>query len=294
MNYNAIQIGYKNRVIIRDLEINLEKGQVLGLIAPNGKGKSTLFKGIMNRLSTNQGQLTIENKTFHYPLKPKEEPELYQLVSIMPDQSTLIHYVSGLDHLKFIKEAWNSHIDIDNVIEQLKMTDYIKQKVQNYSLGMKQRLCFAMQIVMDTPIMLMDEIMNSLDIMNVELISDVLKELKYNDKILIIASHLLENLLNYSDQVLFILTENSYKLFDLHDKNTQYLKLNLYNPEDVLLHKKFTSKNFIKDYNNQFVKERDAIELKELQDLLLDNTIKSISISEKTLTEIYYELYMKE
>ena len=67
---------------------------------------------------------------------------------------------------------------IDQTVNQLRMTDYIKRPVGTYSLGMRQRLCFAMQIVTDTPYMLMDEVMNGLDPTNVELISNVLKGLR--------------------------------------------------------------------------------------------------------------------
>lgn len=64
---------------------------------------------------------------------------------------------------------------MEETIDRLRMSDYIKRPVGTYSLGMRQRLCFAMQIVTDTPYMLMDEVMNGLDPTNVELISNVLK-----------------------------------------------------------------------------------------------------------------------
>lgn len=66
---------------------------------------------------------------------------------------------------------------------------------------MKQRLCFAMQMVSDTSIMLMDEVMNGLDPNNVELISRVIIEKRDLGKTVVIASHLLENLEKYSNRI---------------------------------------------------------------------------------------------
>ena len=93
---------------------------------------------------------------------------------------------------------------MEETIDRLRMSDYIKRPVGTYSLGMRQRLCFAMQIVTDTPYMLMDEVMNGLDPTNVELISNVLKALRAQKKAIVIASHILTNLDSYADRVLFL------------------------------------------------------------------------------------------
>ena len=69
---------------------------------------------------------------------------------------------------------------------------------------MRQRLCFAMQIVADTPYMLMDEVMNGLDPTNVALISAVLRKLREQNKCILIASHILTNLDSYADRALFL------------------------------------------------------------------------------------------
>lgn len=76
---------------------------------------------------------------------------------------------------------------------------------------MRQRLCFAMQIVTDTDIMMMDEVMNGLDPNNVEIISKILVEKKAKGKVIIIASHLLDNLEKYADRIFLF---NEGKLVD--------------------------------------------------------------------------------
>ncbi|WP_261787391.1 ATP-binding cassette domain-containing protein [Lactobacillus taiwanensis] len=93
---------------------------------------------------------------------------------------------------------------MEDIISTLKMETYIDRKVETYSLGMKQRLCFAMVVATNTSVMLLDEVMNGLDPQNVQLISHVLLNLRAQGKLIIMASHLLQNLQQYADQVLFL------------------------------------------------------------------------------------------
>ncbi len=93
---------------------------------------------------------------------------------------------------------------VQDVVEQLKMGDYIHQKVGGYSLGMRQRLCFALVLVTKADYMLVDEVMNGLDPDNVELISKVLRQLRDEGKTIVMASHLLNNLDSIADKIYFM------------------------------------------------------------------------------------------
>lgn len=124
---------------------------------------------------------------------------------MMPDQSDLYGFLTGYEHLKMYSQMWSkTSISIDSVVKQLQMAQYVHQKVGKYSLGMRQRLCFAMQIVANTPYMLMDEVMNGLDPTNISLLSMILEQKRCEGKAIIIASHLLENLELYANRVFFL------------------------------------------------------------------------------------------
>lgn len=197
-----IGVRFSGRDVLKNISIVFKPGEIIGLVAPNGTGKSTLMNVIMNYLSPHSGQVVF-NEKLGYTSK-KNEIKIHQLISMMPDQSDLYNYLSGREHLKIYCSMWNSDKQlIDQTIAALDMGSYINKKTGTYSLGMRQRLCFAMQIVSDTQMMLMDEVMNGLDPTQVEIISKILEKKKSEGKTIIVASHLLENLEKYADRIFF-------------------------------------------------------------------------------------------
>lgn len=200
----GLNVQYRDKKVLTDLSVIFPTGSITGLVAPNGTGKSTLLNTLMNYVQPSSGTLTFGEDKITYR-SVKNEPKIHQLISLMPDQSDLYDYLSGLEHLTMYQKMWSeTSLDPQLIIEKLHMSGYVKKKVAQYSLGMRQRLCFAMQLVANTRYMLMDEVMNGLDPTNVELISQMLLEKRREGKTILLASHLLENLEKYSDTILFL------------------------------------------------------------------------------------------
>lgn len=198
-----IGVQFTGRDILKEVSVTFKPGEIIGLVAPNGTGKSTLMNVIMNYINPSSGKVIL-NQELQYTTK-KNEVKIRQLVSMMPDQSDLYNQISGKEHLKIYSSMWHSNPKlIDQTIKELGMESYIHKNTGTYSLGMRQRLCFAMQIVSDTQVMLMDEVMNGLDPTHVELISQILVQKKSEGKTVIVASHLLENLEKYADRIFFM------------------------------------------------------------------------------------------
>lgn len=198
-----IAVQFSGREILKDVSVMFNPAEIIGLVAPNGTGKSTLMNVIMNYINPNSGKVIL-NDELEYTNK-KNEVKMHQLVSMMPDQSDLYNHISGKEHLKIYSSMWNSNQKlIESTIQELGMASYIDKSTGTYSLGMRQRLCFAMQIVSDTQVMLMDEVMNGLDPTHVELISQILVKKKSEGKTVIVASHLLDNLEKYADRIFFM------------------------------------------------------------------------------------------
>ncbi|MGE7951047.1 ABC transporter ATP-binding protein [Lysinibacillus xylanilyticus] len=195
-----ITVQFGENKVLNDISMTFEQGEMIGLVAPNGTGKSTFMNVLMNYVKPTKGKVVFKDG-LSYSNK-SNEVKIHQFVSMMPDQSDLYNHLSGREHLKMFATMWQSDLKlIDETIEALNMGHYVNKKTGTYSLGMRQRLCFAMQIVTNTEIMMMDEVMNGLDPNNVEIISKILVKKKAEGKIIIIASHLLDNLEKYADRI---------------------------------------------------------------------------------------------
>jgi ABC-2 type transport system ATP-binding protein len=198
-----ITVAFGERKVIDNLSFTAKKGEIIGLVAPNGTGKTTLFNVMSNYLRPVQGEVIFDSK--HKYESEQSEVYIHKHMSTFPEQKDLFEDLTGLEHLRLFADMWKgSRKQIPEVIEYLNMGHYVKRKVRTYSLGMRQRLCFAMMVAADTSVMIMDEVMNGLDITNVALISKKLSEMKQENKLIFVASHLLENLDLYADRVWYL------------------------------------------------------------------------------------------
>src|SRR5690606_17693673 len=113
--------------VLKGITKTLNPGQIIGLVAPNGTGKSTLLNVLMNYVVPSQGEVVFD-QNLRYSNK-KNEAYIRSLISMMPDQSDLYNHLSGADHLKIYQQMWSrTSIDPDEVIERLNIAHYVKNK----------------------------------------------------------------------------------------------------------------------------------------------------------------------
>lgn len=218
-----LTIKYGDHTVLNEVNFIIEDHSIIGLVAPNGTGKTTLFNAIIRFIPIHEGSITIDGR--EYKNTSKDIKELHKIVTFFPDQAELYDDFNGYEHIEMYRDIWNKdRKDIDDIIERLNMGSYVKNKVRTYSLGMRQRLCFAMMIAANTKVMFMDEIMNGLDPVNVELVSTVLREIREEGKIIIVASHLLDNLDEYADRIFFLNEKDVYYTYDRKEETDEYVK----------------------------------------------------------------------
>lgn len=225
LKLDNVTVKYKDNTVLDRLSLHATGGEIIGLVAPNGTGKTTLFNVIANFLKPNKGTVTLKEK-LQYKTE-RQEIAIHNQLATLPDQADLFEELSGVAHMKLYANMWKSNINVEEIYTQLQMEGYVKRKVKTYSLGMRQRLCFAMLTCADTKVMLMDEVMNGLDVANVSLISKRLSEMKEEGKLLFIASHLLSNLDLYADRVLYLKDGNFIHEQNMQNKDVKYIKADI-------------------------------------------------------------------
>ena len=298
INIQNITVQFGGKKVLNDISITFEQGELIGLVAPNGTGKSTLMNVLMNYLQPTSGKV-IFDKGLSYSSK-SNEVKIHQFVSMMPDQSDLYNHLSGREHLKMFATMWKSDMKlIDETIEALNMGHYVNKKTGTYSLGMRQRLCFAMQIVANTEIMMMDEVMNGLDPNNVEVISKILMKKKAEGKMIIIASHLLDNLEKYADRI-FLFSEG--KLVDANlivngfsEASIKTIRVKKM-PEDTReqmkqVYPELKFETLVNDMTLIHLPSSEATRLSDLTAFLVDKQMNDFAFGKVTLNDLYAMYY---
>ncbi|WP_208560475.1 ABC transporter ATP-binding protein [Marinilactibacillus kalidii] len=299
LKISKIYKSFGKKEILKEVDFEANRGEIIGLVAPNGTGKSTILNIIMNFLSPDSGSISISDK-YDYSSK-KLEIKMHQHLSFLPELSDLYEELNGLEHLRLYAKMWKKDVRrIEVIISDLNMESYVKKPVRTYSLGMRQRLAFAMLLAADTDIMLMDEVMNGLDPDNVTLITNILIKLKSQGKIILIASHLLDNLDLYADRILFFRNGNILLETREEDKDNldqTYIKIHLNTKE----YQRIISNKTIPKGSRYIADKILAIPLKELSkdeisnliQFFLDQNILNITIGQIGTAEWYEEFYNK-
>lgn len=184
------KIGKKT--ILEDVSLKLDRGQIAGLVGANGAGKTTLMKVFLGYSSYQEGQFNvIENKH-----KKSNIGALIESPGIYP-------FMSGYDNLKLLNESKNSN-DIDTIVSQLKMNEYIHNKAKTYSLGMKQKLGIAIAFLNQPQLIILDEPMNGLDPKAVRDVRELIIKKAQEGVTFLISSHILSELVKITNSIFII------------------------------------------------------------------------------------------
>ena len=201
----------KGLTLFNNVDMNIEKGKIYGIVGPNGSGKSILFKMICGFIFTDNGTIFVEGSEVG---KIKRFPENF---GIIIDRPGYVASKTGFQNLKDLALI-RGQISDEKITETMKLVGLdlsAKQKVKNYSLGMKQKLAIAQAIMEDQQVLILDEAFNALDAESVVMIRNILLNFKNEGRTILITSHNQEDIDVLCDEVFRI---NKYTLESLTNK----------------------------------------------------------------------------
>ena len=192
---------FGKKQILKDISFDIEEGEILGFVGPNGSGKTTTIKIILGLQQASRGEVFINGNN----IKDNYENAIRKVGAIV-ESPDMYMYLSGLENLKLVANYYNiSHNEIERIVEFVGLKDRIKDKVSKYSLGMRQRLGIAQAILNKPNLLIVDEPTNGLDPSGIIEFRNMLKELAKKEKMSIfISSHNLAEIENICDKVLLL------------------------------------------------------------------------------------------
>lgn len=189
--------SFKSAEVLKNINLTLESGKVIGLKGKNGSGKTMLMRAISGLILPTSGKVYINDKELgrHISFPPS--------IGILIENPSFISNYTGFKNLKILASIQNriSDDEIRDAIRKVGLDPDDKRTIKKYSLGMKQRLGIAAAIMERPDIVILDEPINALDEAGAGLIKGLLDELKANGSLIIIACHDTEELNYLSDEI---------------------------------------------------------------------------------------------
>lgn len=188
---------FRDQVVLKNVSISFEKGQIHGIVGRNGSGKTVLFKCICGLMHPEEGVILVNGKRVGRDVDMPED-----IGAIIEAPGFLPNY-SGYKNLRFLANIRRKigKEEILNVLKTVGLDPESRKHVGKYSLGMRQRLGIAQAIMEDPEILILDEPMNGLDNAGVQDIRALLLELKAQGKTILLASHNHEDIAALCDTV---------------------------------------------------------------------------------------------
>lgn len=188
---------FSDHIIFNDVNLTFESGKIYGLVGCNGSGKSVFLKLLCSFYAPSSGEILYDGEDIVcYDKFPPRTRALIEKPHFIPD-------LSGFDNLKLLASIENiiGDKEINDVLKKVGLYDDKDKLFHKYSLGMKQKLGIA-QVLMENPdVMILDEVFNGLDDSSCKTIRELLLSEVKKGKIIILATHIKDDIEILCDEV---------------------------------------------------------------------------------------------
>ncbi len=190
---------YGNTLAVDHLSFEVRPGEVTGFLGPNGAGKSTTMRMIIGLDAPTSGRAAVDGRAYRdlrFPLR--HVGALLEAKAIHPGRS-------ARDHLRWIADSNGiRRRRVDEVLEQVGLTDVAERRFGGFSLGMGQRLGIATALLGDPATLLLDEPVNGLDPEGIQWIRQLLRSLADEGRSILVSSHLMSEMALTADRLIVL------------------------------------------------------------------------------------------
>ena len=193
--------SFGKKQILKDVSFEIDEGDILAFIGPNGSGKTTTIKLILGLQNIDKGKVTING----FDIEKDFVKSIEKVGAIVENPDTYM-YLTGWQNLKLTANLYKDITDekIKEIVKLVELEERINDKVSKYSLGMRQRLGIARALINEPNVLILDEPTNGLDPEGIKDLRNLLKKLAKEGLGILISSHNLAELESFCNKVLII------------------------------------------------------------------------------------------
>lgn len=276
-----------------DINLNIEKGEMVGFVGTNGSGKTTTIRNILGFIKPTKGTCKVNNLTSW-----EHSSEIVKDIGYVPGEIAFPDLPTGIDFLKTQAEFYHlNNMDYANeLIERLQLDP--RANLKRMSKGMKQKTALVAALMNDSPIIILDEPTTGLDPLMRATFLDIIKEEHAKGKTIFMSSHSFDELEATCDKVALINDGHIIDVCDMNDIRNRPIKdfkIEFNNKEDF---EKFLKDNYtitrIQEQYNQVTIEIKANETINLLKTLKNYDVKFISELPYTLEKHFKQILFKK
>jgi ABC-type Mn2+/Zn2+ transport system ATPase subunit len=221
----GLSVSYDRKMALTNIYLNIDKGNIYGVLGANGAGKSTLFKAILGLTEVNTGQITIEgdsiqNKRKEVVYVPQKSDLDWQFPATVYDVVLMGRY----PHKRFFQRMNQYDKDLAmQSLEDMGIANLKNRQIGELSGGQQQRVFIARALCQEASIFLLDEPFVGIDITTEEKIITQLKKLSQEGKTILVIHHDLSTVREYFDKVILL----NQRLVAIGDTETTFVNENI-------------------------------------------------------------------
>lgn len=219
---------YSNKEALKSVCINLERGDIFGLIGENGAGKTTLIKCIAGLVKYKNGDIFINGVNIN-----KNRAESNRDIKVLFDSPPRFDYLTGMEYLEIFKNLAGVNSQMNHSLEELlsmmDLCEYANVKTEKFSLGMKKKLYLSTMLIGNPKLVILDEPMNGLDVKSVIKFRELLVDFSRNSDVTVLfSSHMLSEMSEICNKIgilkdgILIEEKETYNLFS-NDAKVKYV-----------------------------------------------------------------------
>ena len=197
---NDLCMRYGKFTALKDIDLKLEKGQVIALMGPNGSGKSTLLKSILGLVVPESGSIRVDGRDIKDKYLYRNNIGYMPQIANYPENlkvKELFHIVKDIRSDKYEKD--------EELLLKFKINEISEKYFGQLSGGYKQRVTAAIAFLFDPQILILDEPTASLDPFSTEIIKSKILDSKKDNKLIIISTHIISEMDELADRIVYLL-----------------------------------------------------------------------------------------
>lgn len=200
----SLSKSYGSKEVLKNINLDIHKGEIIGYIGPNGAGKSTTVKIMLGLVGEYSGDIKIFGENIR-----NGEVEYKKKIGYVPETAEIYENLTAREYLTFIGELYGMEYEIankkaENLMDLFGIKDVYDARISSYSKGMKQKTLVISALINDPDILFLDEPLSGMDANSVMVFKEVLAELARRGKTIFYSSHIMEVVEKISSRIILI------------------------------------------------------------------------------------------